>query len=107
MTAAGTIRELRRRSGLSLRELARRAGTSHATIHAYETGAKEPRLDTVARLAAAAGFALEVDLAPRADAAQRRLAKGTELVEALTLAAAFPARRRGPLTAPVFGHRPS
>ncbi|TVS19766.1 MAG: helix-turn-helix domain-containing protein, partial [Gammaproteobacteria bacterium] len=28
--------------GLSLRALARRAGTSHATIRAYETGPKVP-----------------------------------------------------------------
>jgi transcriptional regulator with XRE-family HTH domain len=106
MTAAQTIREIRRRSGLGLRELARRAGTSHATLHAYESGAKEPRLDTVARLAAAAGFALEVGLAARPDTAEGRTAKGHELAEALALAAAFPARHRRRLDLPVFGPSP-
>jgi transcriptional regulator with XRE-family HTH domain len=103
MTAAQTIRELRRRSGLGLRELARRAGTSHATLHAYETGSKEPRLETVARLANAAGFDLEVGLAARPDAGEQRVAKGQELAEVLALAAAFPARHRRLLAAPAFG----
>jgi transcriptional regulator with XRE-family HTH domain len=103
MTAAQTISEIRRRSGLGLRELARRAGTSHATLHAYESGAKEPRLETIARLADAAGFTLEVALAPRPDAGAGRVDKGRELAEALTLAAAFPARHRPTLGLPVFG----
>jgi transcriptional regulator with XRE-family HTH domain len=103
MSAAQTIREVRRRSGLGLRELARRAGTSHATLHAYERGAKEPRLDTIERLAAAAGFSLEVTLAARPDAGPRRVDKGRELAEVLALAAAFPARHRARLDAPVFG----
>lgn len=103
MTAAQTISEIRRRSGLGLRELARRAGTSHATLHAYESGAKEPRLETIARLADAAGFTLEVALAPRPDSGAARADKGRELAEALTLAAAFPARHRATLGLPVFG----
>lgn len=103
MTAAQTISEIRRRSGLGLRELARRAGTSHATLHAYESGAKEPRLETVARVADAAGFALELALAPRPDAGAARADKGRELAEALALAAAFPASHRAMLELPVFG----
>ncbi len=31
-------------AGLSLRELARRAGTSHVTLSAYEHGTKSPTL---------------------------------------------------------------
>ena len=96
MTASQTITEIRRRSGLGLRELARRAGTSHATIHAYESGTKEPRFDTVARLADAAGFTLELNLSRRPDAGEARVAKGEELAEVLTLAAAVP---RAPPTA--------
>ena len=106
MTAAATLRAVRRRSGLGLRELARRAGTSHATLHAYEQGDKEPRLDTVARIAGAAGFALEVALVPRPDPEPERVAKGEELVAALELAAAFPARHHRTLRAPVFGAAP-
>ncbi len=103
MTASSTLALVRRRSGMSLRELARRAGTSHATLHAYESGAKEPRVDTVLRIVAAAGFALELELAPRPDAGVERIAKGRELEAVLDLAAAFPARHAARLDVPVFG----
>jgi transcriptional regulator with XRE-family HTH domain len=103
MTAAQTLMDVRRRSGLGLRELARRAGTSHATLHAYERGIKEPRMDTVLRVAEAAGFTLELSLAPRPDVGGARVLKGQELAEALSLAAAFPARHRRRLEAPIFG----
>ena len=106
MTAAATtLRAARCRSGLGLRELARRAATSHATLHAYEQGTKEPRVETLERIARAAGFALELALAPRADVEDDREAKGEELHQALLLAAAFPARHRRTLAAPVFGAR--
>lgn len=95
------VRSLRQRSGLGLRELARRAGTSHATVRAYETGAKEPRVDTLSRLAGVAGYDLELVLVPQpfVDAA----ARGRELEAVLDLAAAFPARHQPRLRAPVFG----
>jgi transcriptional regulator with XRE-family HTH domain len=103
MTAAAMIRAVRQRSGLGLRELARRAGTSHATLHAYERGDKEPRVDTVQRIASAAGYVLELGLVPRPDPEAARVAKGQELLDALELAAAFPARHHPTLRAPVFG----
>lgn len=103
MTAAQALADVRRRSGLGLRALARKAGTSHATLHAYESGAKEPRLETVERIAAAAGFALEIAVAGRPDAGPDRQAKGRELVEVLDLAGQFPARHARRLRAPVFG----
>jgi transcriptional regulator with XRE-family HTH domain len=103
MAAAQAIREIRRRSGLGLRELARRAGTSHATLHAYATGKKDPRMDTIARLAEAAGLALVIELSPRPDAGDQRQRKARELADALTLAAAFPVRHPARWRAPVFG----
>lgn len=62
--SAVLVREVRRRAGLSQRELARRAGTSGPTIAAYEAGAKEPRLSTLEGLAIAAGqrVVTEVDV---------------------------------------------
>lgn len=102
MQAASTIRRARQRSGLGLRELARRAGTSHATLRAYETGAKEPRVDTVARVVAAAGFTLEVELLADV-AAPDRVARGEELQSVLDLAAQFPARHAAQMDAPIFG----
>ena len=102
MDAPSLLRSARRRAGLGLRELARRSGTSHATLHAYEAGAVEPRVETLQRIATAAGFAVDATLTPRADAG-RREARGRELAEVLALAAEFPARHHRTLRAPVFG----
>lgn len=96
------IRRARRGSGLSLRELAARAGTSHATIAAYEQGRKVPRFDTLQRICRAAGYALDTDLDPRPAAVDRE-ARGRALVDVLELADAFPMQRTGPLDLPVFG----
>jgi transcriptional regulator with XRE-family HTH domain len=51
-------------AGLSQRELAARAGTSGATIAAYEGGAKQPRLSTLRRLLEAASARLELGYVP-------------------------------------------
>lgn len=93
MDAALTLRQARRASGLSLRRLAERAGTSHATLAAYEAGRAVPGVDTLDRILRAAGFATDIALSRRPDAtdAQRR-AKGEELRQALELAAIFPSR---------------
>src|SRR3954471_21284078 len=93
MDAARTLRQARRRTGLSLRALAERAGTSHATLSAYEAGRAVPRVDTLDRILRAAGFATDITFTPRPDATDaERKAKGDELLEALELAAMFPAR---------------
>jgi transcriptional regulator with XRE-family HTH domain len=102
MDAALTLRTARRRSGLSLRQLAGRAGTSHATISAYESGRVTPAVDTLDRIVRAAGFSLTPDLAPLVDSSDDG-ARGRELVEVLDLAAQFPARHAPSLTMPVFG----
>ena len=74
MDAAATLRTARRESGLSQAELARRAGTSQATISAYESGSKEPALSTLERLLAATGHRLDVrphaEVVPRDSPAQ-------------------------------------
>lgn len=97
------VRTARQRCGLSLRQLARAAGTSHSAIAAYEQGRKLPRVDTLERILAAAGWAPQVELARRLDTGAARFAKGSELVEALELAAAFPAPPATQLAYPVFG----
>lgn len=48
-----------------MRELARRAETSHATLSRYEAGAVEPSWAVVERLVSACGFELDVALEPR------------------------------------------
>ena len=60
----GILLAARVEAGLSQRELAARAGTSGATVAAYERGTKEPRLSTLLRLLSAAGMRLELSYAP-------------------------------------------
>lgn len=94
------LRSVRQRSRLTLRALAERAGTSHATLAAYESGSKVPRVDTLARIVRAAGFEPSVDLTP---CAPDRRARGEELVDVLLLAEQFPARHTKTLRYPRFG----
>jgi transcriptional regulator with XRE-family HTH domain len=63
--AAALLLAVRTESGLSQRELAARAGTSGATVAAYELGTKEPRLSTLGRLVEAAGMRLELRYEPK------------------------------------------
>lgn len=102
VSVGGTIREALERSGLSLRELARRAGTSHATISTYLSGRKVPRSDTLERIVRAAGFALDRELVPRADAYHEREDKGRELRDVLDLADALPSRHEPTMPYPRF-----
>lgn len=100
MDVGQLLRQLRQRSALSLRHLGAAAHTSHSALAAYESGRVDPTVRTVQRVAAAAGFELEV-------AAVRRVAEGAarerELLDVLALAAEFPARHHPTLRAPVFG----
>ncbi len=99
MDASSAVRRARQQSGLTLRELGRRAGTSHATLAAYESGRVVPSVATLDRILAAAGRDAEVSLTTRVGG----VARGDELAEVLDLAAHFPARHRRRLTYPVFG----
>lgn len=83
-----------------MRELARRAGTSHATISAYEHGTKSPTAATIDRIVRAAGCEVMISLTTRSAPADRR---GEELEAVLQLAGQFPARHRPQLDLPVFG----
>jgi transcriptional regulator with XRE-family HTH domain len=104
MDAAMTIRSARRAAALSLRELAARAGTSHATLAAYEAGRKVPTVETLDRVVRATGLRLRVDLVPSVDGIDPA-ARGRELIEALDLAAMFPASRAADQPMPRFGPR--
>jgi transcriptional regulator with XRE-family HTH domain len=101
--AVGSRGWARRTSGLSLRELAARANTSHSAI-AYEHGRTSPTLATLERILAAAGFAIDVNLSHRPGRDEvDRAARGRELIEVLELAAMFPATHDPTLTFPKFG----
>lgn len=103
MDVARTLREARIRAGLTQRELAKRSGTSQATVSAYERGRKEPSVRTLARLLAAAGARLSVT--PGANAVVRpspaeRARAGRQLVDVLLLAEALPTRHEPVLRFP-------
>jgi len=84
-------------SGLSQAELARRAGMPRSVVNAYVKGAREPGVDSLARLAAAGGFELRLERRrPPVDA--ERASK--ILVQVLELAEALPYRPRPTLDYP-------
>ena len=58
------LREARLRTGITQRELARRAGTSQSVVARIEQGRSDPSTATLARLLAAAGFELRAELTP-------------------------------------------
>jgi predicted transcriptional regulator len=60
MDAAQMVRYVRQRAGLTQRALAAKAAVPQPAIARIESGAVQPRLDTVLHLLDAAGFTLEV-----------------------------------------------
>lgn len=101
MDAATIISTSRRRAGLSQRELARRAGTSAAAICLYESGQRQPRVDTLTRVVASCGGRLDVCLA-RPPATIDLAANARRLEAVLELAAHLPSRPSPQIDAPVF-----
>ena len=91
MDGATLIREARERAGLSKRELARRARTSPAAIVLYEQGARDPTVDTLDRILAAAGARADVRLTKKTGPDPEQ--SGRRLVQVLDLADALPRRR--------------
>ena len=67
-TVAGSLILLARlKSGLTQRQLASRLGVSQPTVAAYESGRRQPTLPILMRMLSAAGFDLELGLAPHDD----------------------------------------
>lgn len=95
--AGRLVGEVRRQSGFSQAELARRAGLTRSVVNAYERGHRQPGVDALARIAAAAGMQLRVEPAPHVVDPVRA---GRILEQVLDLAEALPHRRRGALEYP-------
>jgi len=72
--AASTLRQARLRAGLTQKAVAARANISQSVISAYESSSREPSFETLQKLVAAAGFQLELSLAPLAPTTIRRQA---------------------------------
>jgi len=84
---------------MSRRELARRAGTSSATLAAYEAGRVVPSVAVLDRIVRAAGLTSELRLHA---APFDELERAQELEALLDLADAFEWADRGPLRFPVL-----
>jgi transcriptional regulator with XRE-family HTH domain len=65
---AQTLKSMRQLGRLSQRDLATRAGTTQSVVARIENGQASPTMDTVERLAAAAGFQIALELVPQAPA---------------------------------------
>lgn len=98
------LRDARRRAGLSQAALAERTGTSQATISAYESGRKQPSVDTLSRLLTAMDQRLTVEPGRVTAPSRSELrSRGRVLAEVLALAEALPARHRRALRYPRLG----
>lgn len=60
------IKEARRRAGFTQKELAERLGTSQSVVARWESNARSPSLETVAKAVRACGFDLSISM-PRYD----------------------------------------
>ena len=98
---AALLADARAEAGLSLRQLAERAKTSHATLSAYEKGRKVPSVTIFMRILEACGNAVDVQLQPRIRD-RDGIPRGQELESVLKLAAQFPAKAARHLQLPVF-----
>ena len=96
------LRACRQRRGLTLRQLAAKAETSHATLAAYEAGRKVPGTDTFLRVLRASGHDIVVGSCV-VDLEVAGRTRGEELEEVLALADLLPTRHSPTLDAPVFG----
>jgi len=103
--AARLLASARRSTGLTQRELARRAGTSQSVVARIECGAASPSWRTLEHLLRSAGFELDAVLRPRARARSHmlsdvarilRLTPEQRLLELRNAARLFAAARRVP-----------
>jgi transcriptional regulator with XRE-family HTH domain len=96
------VAEIHARSGLSQAELARRAGIPRSVLNVYIRGHRKPGADALARIAAAAGFRLELsERKPPVDPERA----GRILTQVLELAEALPFRPRAELGFPSLAER--
>jgi transcriptional regulator with XRE-family HTH domain len=95
--AGELIGRVRRQSGLSQAELARRAGMPRSVLSAYEHGHRQPAVAALARIAAAAEMELGVGQQTAGLDAARA---GEILAQVLDLAEQLPQRPRGELAYP-------
>lgn len=96
------VSAIQARSELTQAELARRAGIPRSVMNVYLRGKREPGADALVRIAAAAGF--ELELAERVPPVEVERA-GKILVQVLELAEALPFRPRAEMETPPLRER--
>ncbi len=95
--ARDLMAQVRRTSGLSQAELARRSGLHQSVLSAYEHGHRQPSVSALARIARAAGLELAISPLSDADALERA---GKILPDVLELADRMPSKPRPELAYP-------
>jgi transcriptional regulator with XRE-family HTH domain len=95
--ASELIKEIRRISGFSQVELARRTGMQSSVISAYAHGRRQPSVAALARIADAAGLELQLQVTWNDTALERA---GKLLAQALDLADQSPRAPSGELEFP-------
>lgn len=103
MDIANTLRAARLTAGRTQTELAAEANTSQATISAYESGAKQPSIETLGRLLAPLGYRLTAQpgaAGVRQPSAAELEAAARTLGDVIGLAEALPARHEPTLRFP-------
>src|SRR4051812_40358262 len=95
--AGDLLAAIRRTSGLTQAELARRARLQPSVLSAYEHSRRQPSVAALARIAQAAGLQIDVSSLSDAEALER---SGKILIQVLDLADAMPSKRRGELRYP-------
>lgn len=65
MRVANLLKRVRLSKGMTQDEMAERVGVSRKTLLRYETGQTTPTLETLLKIAAAAGYTLDVRLASK------------------------------------------
>ena len=85
------VKRLRQISGLSKREIARRAQTTPAALVEYESGRRSPSLSSLYRIADACGLEGHITFRRKSAALDREVC-GERLAQVLALADALPKR---------------
>ena len=101
MDIGQTLLQARTAAGLGLRQTARLAGTSHATLSTYERGKKVPSVATFLRILEACSYSVDLTLHRRIRS-RRGMQRGEELAQVLDLAEQFPAKHTKTLRFPKF-----
>lgn len=110
MDAGLEIRLARRRAGLTQSALATLAGTSQETLSAYESGRRQPTIETLTRLLAGTGARLVVERGRPSvvpPSASQAAEAARTLSDVLALAEALPTRHDTELRYPRLPSRPT